>query len=305
MDFAPCFDRSRALLLEGALGERLKREYRLRFDGDVVMAGLVTRIEGRAALRALWREYHGIARAHGLPFLATTPTRRASRDRIARSRYGESVLRDNLSFLRGVLTEGGGPAYAGALLGCHGDAYTGEGALRTEEAHAVHSWEAERFVAAGADFLYAALLPTLPEALGIAQAMADTALPYLVSFTIRADGRLIDGTTIDEAVARIDGQIAAPPVCYLTNCVHPSIVAQALSQPCNRTPRVRERFLGIQANTSPLPYEELDGAAELHASEPEALAHDMLRLRDQFGFKLFGGCCGTDGRHLEAVASAL
>lgn len=54
MRFADCFRTRESLLLEGALGERLKREYYLQFDGHVVMAALVYSAAGRAALEALW-----------------------------------------------------------------------------------------------------------------------------------------------------------------------------------------------------------------------------------------------------------
>ncbi len=42
MDFETCFRQSRYLLLEGALGERLKREYGLKIDGPAAIAPLVT-----------------------------------------------------------------------------------------------------------------------------------------------------------------------------------------------------------------------------------------------------------------------
>ena len=83
MDFAACFEKSRHLLLEGALGERLKREHGLKIDGTAAMAPLVYDPQGQKALAALWREYRGIAQKYGLPFLATTPTRRANRERTA------------------------------------------------------------------------------------------------------------------------------------------------------------------------------------------------------------------------------
>ena len=31
----------------------------------------------------------------------------------------------------------------------------------------------------------------------------------------------------------------------------------------------------------------------------------MIRLRDEMGLRVFGGCCGTDGAHLEAIARRL
>lgn len=83
-------------------------------------------------------------------------------------------------------------------------------------------------------------------------------------------------------------------MCYMTNCVHPSIVLEALSQPCNDNELVRKRFLGIQANTSPLSYAELDGAKDLHTSNPEKFANEMRKLQMNKGLKIFGGCCGTD-----------
>lgn len=49
----------------------------------------------------------------------------------------------------------------------------------------------------------------------------------------------------------------------MTNCVHPKVVAKALSQTYNQTAIVEKRFNGIQANTSPLSPEELDSCYDL------------------------------------------
>ena len=40
----------------------------------------------------------------------------------------------------------------------------------------------------------------------------------------------------------------------------------------------------------------------LDLTDPEALARAMLKLRALAPLKIFGGCCGTDGRHLRTVA---
>ena len=100
MNFAACFEKSRHLLLEGALGERLKREYGLKIDGTAAMAPLVYDPQAQKALAALWAVYRGIAQEYGLPFLATTPTRRANRERAALA--GEEP--DPLEKIRGALT---------------------------------------------------------------------------------------------------------------------------------------------------------------------------------------------------------
>ena len=91
----------------------------------------------------------------------------------------------------------------------------------------------------------------------------------------------------------------------MTNCVHPSIVYKALSTPINNCELIRERFIGIQANTAALSYAELDGSKELIMSDPVELAQAMLNLRNIVPLKIFGGCCGTDSRHMTEIAKMI
>lgn len=136
----------------------------------------------------------------------------------------------------------------------------------------------------------------------MAAAMSDSGLPYIISFTIEKNGKLIDGTTIADAIEYIDNAVSNVPVCYMTNCVHPRILYEALSHSFNCNETVYNRFWGIQANTSPLSYAELDGSADLKCSEPQSFTEDMLRLKEISRIKIFGGCCGTDNRHMEEIA---
>lgn len=75
---------------------------------------------GRAALLRLWREYRDIAWAHGLPFFATTPTRRANRARMERTGHGPELIAQNVALLRSLAQ--GEPMCVGGLMGCRGDA---------------------------------------------------------------------------------------------------------------------------------------------------------------------------------------
>lgn len=305
MNFANCIEQHASILMEGALGERLKREYLLEFDENVAMARLIYDSKGASALSALWTEYINIAGKYGLPFLATTPTRRANFERMEKAGCDSSLIIDNVKFIRNLQQRNEIEMYVGGLLGCKGNAYTGEGVLSANAAKEFHKWQVDLFYQAGVDFLYAGIMPALKEAAGMALAIADTGIPYIISFTINKDGKLIDGTSISDAIKYIDSVTDKRPACYMTNCVHPNIAYEALSQPFNNNDIVRSRFLGIQANTSPLSYAELDGSMDLKCSEPEAFAEDMIRLRTISGIKIFGGCCGTDNRHMEQVARRL
>ena len=139
------------------------------------------------------------------------------------------------------------------------------------------------------------------EATGMARAMSDTGIPYIISFTIQKDGKLIDGHTIDYAIRFIDDNVSRKPVCYMTNCVHPCIVYEALAHNFNQTEVVRTRFIGIQANTSALSYSELDSSADLQSSSPADLAEGMMKLKSEYDFRIFGGCCGTDPETILAL----
>ncbi|HJD97913.1 homocysteine S-methyltransferase family protein [Mailhella massiliensis] len=308
-----CWNTSPLFLMEGALSERLKHEFHLPTEGPAGMAGLVREKKGREALAFLWKQYLAIACKYSLPFLAATPTRRCDKERASSAGFIDkegrsSIFKENMALLREVQDEAdrkNALMFAGGMLGCKGDAYTGKGCLSTTKALELHRWQAGLFREAGADFLYAALMPSLTEALGMAQAMAETGLPFIISFTLRADGRLADGTPLYAAIDVLDAEISPRPLCFMANCVHPALVRKALSAPFNRTPLVRSRFLGIQANASPLSFRELEGSKVTMQSEPENLAKGMLRLKNNFGLRIFGGCCGTTDRHMEAIASAL
>jgi S-methylmethionine-dependent homocysteine/selenocysteine methylase len=303
--FEACFNAVPALVMEGAVGERLKREKNIVFDEQVALAGLVYSTESAGAMRSIFREYLSIAEKYRLPFMATTPTRRANRERVTRSGLGSRIIEDNVRFLDGIRDGASTAMFVGGMLGCRGDAYKATDPLSREEARDFHAWQAELFWKAGVDFLFAAIMPTLPEAAGMAQAMEATGLPYLISFMIRKNGRLIDGTTIHDAITAIDGVTERKPLCYMTNCVHPLIVKSALEQPCNATALVMRRFKGIQANASSLSPEELDGNCDLQSSDGATLAGAMMELRRYCDLKIFGGCCGTDASHIEEIAQRL
>ena len=89
MSFRDCMKTNKNILMEGALGERLKREYGLKIDEVIAMANLIYSEQGAAALTNLWNEYIQIARKYQLPFIATTPTRRANFERVTKSGYSE------------------------------------------------------------------------------------------------------------------------------------------------------------------------------------------------------------------------
>jgi homocysteine S-methyltransferase len=310
MDFQEAMASEPFILAEGAVIERLRRNPSVSLDPHVVHAGLVYDARAITALEDVYRGYLDVGRDHDLPMIVLTPTWRASSTRLARAGFKSSddVNGDCSRFVLGLLGEYGDYAskvFAGGLMGCLGDAYKPEEALPQDEARSIHRFQAQALAEAGVDFLMAATLPALSEARGIAMAMADAGLPYILSFVVRPTGTLLDATPLHKAISTIDSAVFPNPLCYMVNCVHPTVFAQALAHEWTVSEATGHRAIGLQANTSSKAPEELDNLACLESEEPDAFADAMIQLYERFGTKVLGGCCGTDRRHIERIAGRI
>ena len=155
------------------------------------------------------------------------------------------------------------------------------------------------------DFLFAGIMPEVNEAAGMARAMAETGIPYIISFMVRKEGSLIDGNSIAEAIRIIDSHADPKPVCYMANCIHPVNLRLALSHPKNAGRDEMQRFKGLQANSSTLSPEELNSCDRLEQEDYSQMVDEMLFLHDHYDLKVLGGCCGTDDQFLNDLAAAL
>jgi homocysteine S-methyltransferase len=305
--FVTALQEAPIILTEGALIERLRRDAAVSLDPHVLHAGFVYDEGGRRALRGLYRQYLDIGLAADLPMIVCTPTWRANPVRLRLADLADRDANgDGARFVAAIRAEYGPYArqvFIGGLIGCAGDAYKPEEGLSTAAATAFHATQAAALATAGVDFLFAAALPNADEALGMAHAMAACRIPYVVSFVLQRDGRLLDGIPLHQAVATIDEAASPRPLFFMANCVHPRAFETALASEISRARRLHERVIGLQANTSTRSPEELEGLPVLDAGEaPEVLADAMLRLYRRFGTKILGGCCGTDHRHITWIA---
>lgn len=291
-------------LTEAAVVERMRREFQIPADDQLVYGGAIYDERAGEALRRIYGEYIEVAQRFGMPLLLTSSTRRSDPERVAASRFaGYAVMEDWMSFLREVRGERGDDIFLGGLLGARGDAYRPQEALSAREALAFHRVQCQACLEGGADFLLAVTLPALSEARGLAEAMSETGLPFIVSFVVDGGGLLLDGTPLSSAMTTIDA--VSPPLCYMANCVHPTNLLAGLAAGANRGKPSLARLKGIQANTSTLSPGELDDSAELQCDGADSMAEAMLVLRRERAFQIFGGCCGTDAALLEEIAAGL
>lgn len=303
--FERIFRNEGKILMEGAIGERLKSEFGIELDHDIAIASVVKSTRGKKTLALIFNQYIYLAEKYNLPLMITTPTRRANLERIERSKYDHTVFSDNVSMLVDLRKRSSANVFIGGLMGCKGDAYSSEGCLNQADSYNFHRWQANQLSNAGVDYLYAGIMPALEEALGMARAMAETGLPYIISFMLLENGRLLDGTSLSDAIRTIDDQVERKPLCYMSNCVHPKRIAKALCQSYNKDPLIIERFRGVQVNASNLTPTELEQSVTIENSSALELANEIDQLNAYLQLKIVGGCCGTDHTHIEEIAKRM
>ena len=307
-NFREFYDRHACILGEGAVIERLRRGG-FDLDPHVVNSAFIYDDNKRSAIEKIYFEYMDIGSGYDLPLVVSTPTWRASRERIEAAGFGGRDMNgDNFRFLDALRTGYGAYAQKVAICGlmsCRGNAYNPAEAIDTEEACRFHAWQAEKLAEAGVDFLLAATLPALGEAIGLATAIARTGTPYIVSFVVRREGTLLDGTPLNRALDAIEQAVSPKPLAFMANCTHALFIQQALDHPENSSFYVRERIVGIFANTAALAPEELDNSEHLVEEDPEIFGRTVAGLHSEFGLKILGGCCGTDDRHIRCLAQRL
>ena len=139
------------------------------------------------------------------------------------------------------------------------------------------------------------------EAIGITRAAAEAGMPAAISFTVETDGRLPSGQPLGEAIEQVDAETDGGPAYFMINCAHPTHFEAVLGEGGGWQERVR----GLRANASTKSHAELDEATELDEGDPAALGAQYAALAEALPrLNVLGGCCGTDHRHVAAIAKA-
>lgn len=262
---------------------------------------------GRTLLASYYSGYADVAAAAGAGLLLETPTWRASPDWVAA--LGGSladVLRVNLEgilFLAGLAESLGASGQVDVsrtkvvgVLGPRGDGYVPGASTSVDEFATYHAVQVSAFAEGGAGQVTAYTLTTVAEAVGVVQAARIHDIDVTISFTVETDGRLPDGTSLDDAVASLWGQAA--PDGLIVNCAHPGHVAAALDHGDAWT----DKITGLRVNASRQSHAELDAADELDEGDLADLVVEHRRLEARLPrLDVVGGCCGTDARHVGAL----
>lgn len=261
---------------------------------------------GRATLRAYYQSFVDVARRDDAGVVFETPTWRANPDWATRLGYSvedlDRVNRAAVALLAELSVANPDVVMVvSGNLGPRGDGYSIDSKMTVDEAVAYHSPQIRSLASAGADLVSVLTMTYVDEAVGIVMAAVEVGIPVVVSFTLETDGKLPSGQRLAEAIREVDERTGASAAYFMVNCAHPTHFADVFSED-----GPWDRLGGIRANASQLSHEELDNATELDRGDIADLADRYAALRRLVpSLAVFGGCCGTDVAHVDAISSAL
>lgn len=262
--------------------------------------------EGRRALVEYFRGFIELANRARCGLILETATWRGSPDWAELLGYSQDEL-DELNRaaarllldLRAEHAANVPQLIVSGCIGPRGDGYDPGRIMSIEEARSYHTHQAEVLASAGVDMLSGITMTNVPEAVGLATAAEALGVPIAISFTVETDGRLPTGQSLADAIEAVDEATAAFPAYYMINCAHPDHFEGSLVEGAAWTARIR----GVRANASRRSHAELDAMTELDSGDPVELAGLYRQLTQRFpGIGILGGCCGTDVRHVTAIA---
>ncbi|WP_227369759.1 homocysteine S-methyltransferase family protein [Halomonas sp. M20] len=268
---------------------------------------LLSSAAGRHALAEYFRGFLSLARECGTGFILDAPTWKAHSHWAQDLGATEAELRtanleavNFIATLRDEFAGNQGPTVLNAVIGPKGDAYAPETLLSASEAEEYHAQQLHWLTDSEVEMVSALTFTQAEEATGIVRAADKAGLPIVVSFTVETDGRLPTGQPLGEAIQEVDAATRQAAAYFMVNCAHPEHFIDALTDD-----EWTRRIKGLRCNASRCSHAELDAAEELDAGNPLELAAQYGSLVARMPWvNVLGGCCGTDLRHVHAIAAA-
>ncbi|KAA0092132.1 homocysteine S-methyltransferase [Mycolicibacterium sp. P1-18] len=259
---------------------------------------LVADPDSREVLRRYYAGYLDVARRHGTGFVVEAPTWRANPDWAAQLGISvdrlDALNRQAIELAEEVRATAAADGITAVVSGCVGPR---ERTMTAAEAQDYHAPQIASFAATTADLVTAVTINDAAEAVGIVRAATAVDVPVAVSFTVETDGRLATGQSLREAVEQVDADTADAAAYFMVNCAHPSHLTSTFED----GPWLR-RVVGLRLNASARSHAELDDAEDLDEGDPDDFGAGTAALRERLpAATVFGGCCGTDARHVAAI----
>lgn len=267
---------------------------------------LMRTAEGRQVIKDYYRRYAQMAIDYSAGFVLESVTWRANPDWLMELGYVPQDLKtvnqeaiELLEEIREEFEQAEMPFVISGCVGPRGDGYVVDQAMSPQEAADYHLTQIETLAGTNADLVTGITITNAEEASGIVLAAKRYGMPVAISFTVKTDGALPSGQPLGLAIEQVDGETDSYASYFMINCAHPTHFVDVLQEGSGWLERIR----GVRANASCRSHAELDECTELDMGDPEALGREHILLKEKLpNLTVFGGCCGTDHRHVEQIA---
>ena len=263
---------------------------------------------GREALASYLRGFLSLARQMDTGLILDSQTWKAHVHWADDLGASEDELRESnnqaIAFIAGLRDEyasNENPIVLNGLVGPRGDAYAPDVEVATQEAEEYHykqlSWLAETDV----DMVTGLTFTQSDEAIGFVRAAQKAKLPVVISFTVETDGKLPTGQPLSKAITAVDEATGSVVAYFMVNCAHPDHFSHVLEDS-----GWARRIRGLRCNASRMSHAELDDSETLDDGDPVELGGQYKAIKSKMPWlNVFGGCCGSDLRHVTQIARAV
>jgi S-methylmethionine-dependent homocysteine/selenocysteine methylase len=264
--------------------------------------------KGRAALANYTRGFLRLANEHNAGFIMDSHTWKAHMHWANDLGATEEDLRqaniDSVEFISGLRDEFSGnakPILLNATIGPCGDAYAPETEVAASEAEAYHAKQIGWLAETDIDMITALTFTQSDEAIGVVRAAEAHDVPVVISFTVETDGKLPTGQSLAEAIKAVDNATGSYAAYFMVNCAHPDHFFHVLGKQ-----EWAKRIRGLRCNASRRSHAELDECDVLDDGDPQEFAEQYKSISKTMPWlNVFGGCCGSDLRHVTEIARAV
>ncbi len=264
--------------------------------------------KGREILATYLRGFLELANTTGAGLILDSQTWKAhmhwAKDLGASEEDLRQANHDSVAFisdLRNEFSANEKPILLSGLIGPRGDAFAPEEAVAADEAERYHAKQIGWLAQADVDMVTALTFTQSDEAIGVVRAAKKAGLPIVVSFTVETDGKLPTGQPLGEAIQAVDDATDEAAAYFMVNCAHPDHFFHVLDDET-----WTRRIHGIRCNASRQSHAELDACEVLDDGNPVELGGQYRVIKDRMPWlNVFGGCCGSDLRHVTQIAKAL
>ena len=212
--------------------------------------------------------------------------------------------RDAIAFISGLRDEFTGnakPIVLNGVIGPRGDAYAPEERVAAQEAETYHAKQIGWLADTDVDMITGLTFTQSDEAIGLVRAARAAGLPVVISFTVETDGKLPTGQPLKDAIVAVDEATGSGAAYFMVNCAHPDHFTDVL-----KDDGWSRRIRGIRCNASRKSHAELDESETLDDGNPAELGGQYKAIHGKMPWlNVFGGCCGSDLRHVTEIAHAI